>query len=51
MTYYIYTLRYQEGSQQRKSTIITELSEEEVNAMIGYNVEVVGCEKYKGNIK
>jgi len=50
MTYYIYTLRYQEGSQQRKSTIITELSEEEVNAMIGYNVEVIKCEKYKGKI-
>ena len=52
MKYNIYTIEFKDinGTSLRKEKIISSLEEEDIRELLNYDVQIVGCEEYKGKI-
>ena len=52
MKYKIYTIQFKDinGTSLRKEKIISSLEEEDLRELLNYNIQIVGCEEYKGKL-
>ena len=53
MKYNIYTIEFKDinGTSLRKEKIISSLEEDDLRGLLNYDVQIVGCEEYKGKIR